>query len=1381
MLRAHKLPLLVPLVTAAMMAGTVLAGPASAAPSPSAQAQPAAARQVSMPDGGSIAVDADGTATRTDAKGKVLAKTTLALPLGESALGESWAPTDDAVRAAFTNRAAPSDVLAVLAGNTAITGAPVAGGRRAAVTSDAGLNSAFAKVGAVSVQPLSDEPSLAKTFVVHLKGGDPAAAAKTLAATPGIASAQPDRTISAMSTGPVPFPQAAQKAAKAQSHTNPPAGLPDNYGLTSSAQSFLNAGGTDAVGAYSLLQNKFGQLPGTGEIITNVSIGDLTDQSMADAGDAYVQQSGPTTIVQNGQRYLDLPSMPLIPTYTSSPSGQLDPVGSAENQDPSLGEVMLDFGVMAPLPHDKQRPSAVGSGLTDLLGIAPGAQYRLVVPQQPTTDQIAVALMAAARQNPRPNVITASLGFGTDTAGFPGRYLEDDPVTQAVISTIVRQYHIVVTISSNDGTRLYTPAAVGPDGGSTPTDTTRDPGATTDINDDATSTTPTKVLDSGAIAVGGTTLDDTIASSPQSGGALSRQGTFATTRTDGGELFSSGFGSRVDVSAPSDGILVFEHTQRGAAQAVTPVLNGGTSASAPMTAAAAAVVLQASRLTGRTPSPEDVRSLLERTGRAVASPPQMDQQITVGKQIDVTAAVSSVLGGSPTKIQRLSVAHRVTKAGLGASFTEYTDPGRIDLVSGGTGEGLVGPVTIGADVTGLPAFGRPDYVVRIGGHEFHSDTPAVRLTPTEMLQAAGLPVISTTDRTVQLTYQVRFGPLALASEQKSLVFGPTDGTYAEAIAPVAPATVKAGGSVKVHYDLTGVKNLSAPQLVVSTVGHWNPVSAPLFGAAYTAPLTATSGDVTIPATAFDGGGGIYGLGIIQRSVTSTTFGSPTYGEFTPIRVDGGTASQRPDAPTLAASGGQFGHNLEIPRAAPGFSLRYDVRGIPGATGAAVEVSAPAPTLYNALNTVTNANGTVRDNDGVNTGSVAYQQLPGRSGTVSLDAVKLGLGSSLSYDVRVFPTGRDGKPVGQASPTSMLTLDDGLAPGGGRITSFAIQPGGTGAAAVRDPSGSESLREYTPATGTFGRILATDASPDDVYQVLGTDQGAQRLAVLHATSAGLVVETYDTTSAKLVASATTSGYAVQGGRVDTVRHRAALLAKRTADNADVVLPLTLSSGAIGAAILADGPGTTAGVYRLLDLNQATGQVYLSKDTSGLICFGGGVGAAVVGVNLDSGALLPAPSASQCSGSLGIDDVANKVYQLPYRSFSVNIVGTTTLNPLDGATLVSGPVSTIRQQQAAHLAIDSVNHLALIAFRTPPVLSIFGRVGGVITDNNATGQIAVTDPATGKQLSVASGLNFSSYYSGGEYNSLTERSIQLEPANRTGWTLSADNTQIQQFHY
>jgi hypothetical protein len=1416
------------LVAGTTLGGVAFAGPAFAAPvpqasdgsSPSQSDTTPAGRTVSMPDGSTIAIAPNGDARRTTAKGKLIAETLFPVSPGGSALGAFAAPSDDAVRDRFTQIAAdsaPHDVLAVLSDDTAVTGAPTAKtNARAAVTSNAQVNTTFAKFGASSVTPLfaqlpasqvqqlstdartrlgAGSADLSKAVVIHLDGADADAAAAALRATPGVAYAEPDRTVSDMSTGGTTLPTAA-KQAPASKIKNPNPTLPDNYGLTSSFQSFLNAGGVDAEGAYSLMQSKFNQLPGAGEVVTNVSIGDLTDQSMADAGDDYVSAYGPTTVVQGGQRYLDLPSMPLIPTYTASPSGVLDPTGSAEDEDPNLGEVMLDFGVMAPLPHSAQRPGAVGSGTTDLLGIAPGAQYRLVVPQEPTTDQISVALLAAARQNPRPNVITASLGFGTDVDGFPGRYLEDDPIEQAVIAAIVQEYHIVVCISANDGTRLYTPTAVGPDGGSTATDTTRNPSGTTDINDDALSTTPSEVLDSGAIAVGGTTLDDTLAVPPQSGGAQSHNGTFAATRTDGGANFSSGFGSRIDVSAPSDGVLTFEHPQGGTAQDVVPVLNGGTSASAPMTAAAAAVVLQAARLTGQSASPADVRSLLERTGRAVATPPQMDQKVNVGPQVDLTAAVSAVLDNpkarnvhrSDTQIVRVSVAHRETVGGLGGSFTEDTDPGRIDLAGPGTdtdadGEGLVGPVTIAADVTGLPATLKPDYVLTVGKQEFHSSTPSIRLTPTELLTAAKLPVVATADRTIGYTFEVREGRQVLASAQRQLTFGPTDGTYAEALAPVVPATVHAGSSVRVSYDLTGVRALNAPQLVVSTVGHWNPANAPIFTAAATIPLTGTKGTVTVPASAFDGGGGVYGIGIDQDS-SEAAEGFPVYGEFASIRVDGGTAAQRPTTPTLAAAGnGQFGHDLEIARAKPTFSLRYDVRNVPGATGAAVEVSAPAPTLFNALNTVTNANGSTRDNDGVDAASVAYQQLSGRDGTASLSAVKLGLGGSLDYNVRVFATDRDGHVVGQASPTSLLTVDDGLAPGGGEVASFAALPAGQSVVSVRDPSGGESVREYQTSTGVYGTTLATDASQDGGYDVVGDDPSAHRALVLHWHDTGAwSLETYDTASGKLVADAAGSDqYTVLGGRVDATRHRAVVLTHRTSDKADVVFEVNLTTGAMSAAIPADAPGVTPGTYGLIDVNQTTGAVLLTKLGGGLICFfGSGTGIAA-SLNLDSDAITLATSADGCSGHIAVDDGSDTLYQMSYRSFSVNIAGTTNLVPLTGNPLATGTPLAVRQQPALTLAVDSVHHLALVAFQTPLGKTQFGSINGIISDNNATSQIAVVDLTTGKTLSLVRGFDFGTGFLGGEYNSSTERGIQLDPATRTGWTSAPDGSQIQRFTY
>lgn len=267
----------------------------------------------------------------------------------------------------------------------------------------------------------------------HQLPGDTKAGTRAGAKATGTAAAATAaaHTVTSMISGRTRLPDSLLAAAKTDAAATvtrrlaaaDTSGLPDNYGISSSLQSWMNSGGVDALGAYSDLATAYHKLPGQGEIITNVCVGDLTDQAMADAGDGYVQQYGPTTVVQNGQRYLDMPSMPLIPTYVADAAGHLNPLGSTENQDPSDGEIMLDFSVMAPLPHQDQRPADTGSGFTDLLGVAPGAQYRLVVPSAPTPDQIRVALLAAARQSPRPNVINASLGFGTDSQGFPGRYL----------------------------------------------------------------------------------------------------------------------------------------------------------------------------------------------------------------------------------------------------------------------------------------------------------------------------------------------------------------------------------------------------------------------------------------------------------------------------------------------------------------------------------------------------------------------------------------------------------------------------------------------------------------------------------------------------------------------------------------------------------------------------------------------------------------------------------------------------------------------------------------------------------------------------------------------------------------------------------------------
>ncbi|WP_153546721.1 S8 family serine peptidase [Streptomyces sp. RB17] len=1314
----------------------------------------------------------------------------------------------------------PHQVLVVLGSTTQVTGKSLGKQHnlqvRTPLTSDTAVNTALHRANAVSMRPLvpgltaaqaqrlrsaaraklgSGAIDLSKVQVVKLAGGDTATAARMLAATSGVSYAEPDQTVSPMNTGSIPLPSsvsatAGKPGASAEGQDSGATGsdgVPGNAALGNSLQSFLNAGGVDATGAFGLLRQKFDQLPGTGETITNVSVGDLTDKSTPNLG-----PTGPTTVVQDGQRYLDIPTMPLIPTYTADATGALDPTGTTHGEDPVLGEVLLDFSVMAPLPHELQRPGMQGSGNSDLLGIAPGADYRLVVPQQPTFSQIAVALLAAARQQPRPDVITASLGYGTDGAGFPGRYLEDDPVQQAVIASIVQQYGITVVVSSNDGTRLYTNAAVGPDGGSTATDVTRKAADTTRIDDDQLSTTPSKVLDSGAIAAGGTTTDDTLSVPPQSGGAASADGTWATTRLNGSGIFSSGFGTRVDVSAPSDGIPAFEH-QGQTAQSVSEVLSGGTSASAPEIAAAAAVVLQTSRLTGQHPSPEDVRSLLERTGRAVPTPPQIDQPLHVGPQLDITAAVQAVLakahgsqaGAGTPRIVRLSVAHRQTIGGLGASYLEATDPGRIDLAgpatgSGGTGEGLVGPVTIGADVIGLADRKATGYALRIGDHEFTSDVPAIRLMPRQMLTAAGLPVVATTDRQVSLTFEVRRGRQVLTSATHELTFGPTDGGYAEALAPVVQPVLGTGHSVQVSYDLTGVRNVSSPQLVVSGVGHWNPALAPILSASYTAPLSALRGTVTVPADAFSAGGGIYGIGVLQ-SPTGGSKGGPEYGEFASIRVNGSDPSQRPEAPVLAAKASrEFGHLLGIGRSAPRFSVHYDVSRVEGATGTMLEFSAPGPNMYNSYNLVSNQNGTTRDHDGVDSPATLDRSLDGTRGTVELDAVALKLPSSVTYDLRVFAVDRHGRTIGQASPTSLLGFDDGAAPDSTNLTDFAIVPGGTSVAAVESPTGEGSVYDYDATTGTYGRQLTSDPAYGSIYEAFGVDSTHHTLVLHKQTTTGEQwLETYDTSTGDAVGSRVKvdDQYVVTGGRVDAERHRAAVLAYRSSDHAGFVLPVDTATGTEGTPLQLEPTTNGRSTYGLLDVDESTGVFYAQKTGTTVNCLAGIGSGTMSAVSLDDGTVTTSQGGSPCAGDLAADQKGN-LYETWYHSYSVNFPGTGYF-----AQLPSGDQVSLGTGQAPlALAVDGVHQLGLFAFRFPDLKPTGGFQQYGFGDNNATGRILVVDLKSGRTVGTVTGVEYPLFGTwNGRLETHRERVIQLDPATRTAWTYAGDGSQIQQFSY
>ena len=1411
---------MVPLVAVASLVFASTLVPSGSARASAAPAAPAAPqdRHFKLYDGSTVTLSPDGIGVITDAKGRNPRPFATVLPQGRSPLGDQPGPSDAALirQLSVPARAgATSDVVVALT-SAVFDGQPVGHGPGphplAAHTTDPHVNAALHKVGATTATPLFSTVSsqrlaalahaaqarlgrqsvnLGSVYVVHVNGTSSSQAAQILAATAGVSYAAPDAYVSTMDTNPVSLPSWVNSTASglANAQQQNPAStptLPTNFGLTSSLQSYLNANGVDLMGGYTDIQQWLHQLPGHGEIITNVSLGDLTDQAMANAGDGYVSYFGPTTIVDNGQRYLDYPSLPLIPTYTVSQAGAVNPLGTVERVDPYLGEVLLDFSMMAPLPDGLQRSGAQGSGVTDLLGIAPGASYRLVEPQQPTFANLAAALLAAAQQTPRPNVITASLGFGTDVEGFPGRYLEDDPLMRSVVAAIVQQYGITVTISANDGTRLYTPAPVGPDGGSTPTNVPSAGQNPTSIGDDATSTTPSVVPDSGAIAVGGTTLDDTIAVPPQAGGPLAHTGTFAETRLDGATSFSSGFGTRVNVSAPSDNIAALMHQclSYGHCQptdAVT-VLSGGTSASAPMTAAVVADLLQVAKATGHPLTPDAVRTVIERTGRAVPTQPQIDQQLHVGPQIDLTAAVESLLNAhtAPT-IVRLSTAHRVTIGNAGASFVEMTNPDAIDLqgpvnwLGQGTGEGLVGPITFGIDATGVPTSAPISYALVVNGKVFDSSTPAIRLTPTELLAAAGLPVVSSSNRTIHLTAQIKAANGVIASKSESLTFGPTDGTHAMAPAPVAKPVIATGSAVQVHYDLTGVTGLNNPQLIVSSINHWSPFTAPLYRVGYSVPLSGTSRTVTVRASAFAAGGGVYGLAIEQNSVVGGV------GAISSLRVAGGSASDRPDAPTLAAPGAAFGHTLTVTRAAPSFQVAWDARAVAGATGASLEISAPGPTIYNLLNTFTNQNGTLRDHNGGDTGSVALIPLSGVSGTATFDATRLGIGSSLHYTVRILAT-RGSQLVGQASPVSSLEYDDGITPGGATVTGFDMHPGGASTVSTAtvgangNPVASDVYR-YSPSTGQYSATYADDPTGQNVYSVLGSDPTNGHMLAEKASWFGTSqhVLTFDTTSRQLVGDAPvdgSSGYWLLGGRVDTTRHRLVMLGWRGSDYADTLVPFATSTGQEGTPVVVGSGTTTRAFYRYLDIDRSTGQVDLAGSLVGDLCVIRRSGYTTV--NLDTGQSTPMTTPNRCITGIASDQAGHAELTVgPIYSYPMFPQGRLQqVNEADGSV---GNLSQLGADSPLFPVVDPVHGLLVVGFLAG---------SNYRTDNNGMSGIGVYDLHTGHQVSYMSGFNlFPSIYgfAGNAESVLTSQGIQLDSATRTGWTFGPDGSQVQQFHY
>lgn len=1206
--------------------------------------------------------------------------------------------------------------------------------------------------------------------------------------------------------------------------------IPQNYGVVSSLQSLLDASGIDAIAAYDEVENAFHQMPGTGEVVTNVSVGDIyaaedSTGNIRDICTAINQALGPMSQMVNGQRYLNIPGLPLIPAYAADASGHIDPHYTAcDEADPS--EYDLDFSMMAALPDEAQRAGEQGTPFNgDILGIAPGASYRLVVPATNSGDggafesAIAGAFIAAASQNPKPDVITASLGYGYDAESFPGRYLEDDPILQTLISTIVNADNIVVCIAANDGMRSYTPVSLGMYGGSTPTNVTTDPTAITQLSDVALSTTPSVVMDSGAIDVGGTTLNDIFSRPPQdpSNAAYASTLAFPETRYNGAENLSSGFGSRVNISAPSDNVIALmrELNFCPTPDCEDPGSTGGTSASAPEVAAAAAIALQVARLSGHPiTSARAVRDVLVQTATPVAQPQQTDIPLNVGPQLNVRRLVEQLLNNAGMTVhpavKRVAIAHRKPIYPLNAQNTVYftnTDPTYINLAGedygfGPDGSGVNAYITIAPDWEGMPA--GTSYSLTIQGHPDRvlATTPFTRMLPAAILNAAfpGTPVANGGMRTVHLTYRAASGKHMLAQANFDLTFGPTDGTSDVGLAPVVPGVVK-GDTFKVQYDINGVRHMDNPMLVVTEPGRVTSADMYVLHLIYAQPLASKSGTVTVPVSALQGAG-LYGVAILS---TDPNTGNQFTTNWATTRVEQGSTLRAP-APVVKLHGdiGPSYHTMETSLDAS-IDVTWDVSSVTGSSGALLETSAPGPTAAFLLSTFNNQNGSIPDNDGFNSGSTKVIPLSGVRGTMTFTAAQLGLQNGMLQQIRVIPVSGS-TATGEASDVSTIITDGILNGIGGRIdTLYTWFQGGFSV----NPNGNDGL--MFPWFGDRGTIVSEAEVFDQTTHAvvpLSANYAAQNnsyFGAFYATGGALfndnalfgVSQTLATPLGSLfdmyssLANYQPDGsyqylpnlafpnpnYVVLQASSNNGSGKAALLLFDASQPYASAPPVLMSVDTTGPSPTFKGPFPTnasmdiLGSVLLFDADTNLGKALIVRQTPVDWCCGS-IPVSMDVVDMNTGATTTVVSqAMGVAPELAIDDSTHVAMM-----FSTGDDTLVTYNLQTGAQQkVPSPLaSTIPWLTGGlwpgltpwYIAADPVNHLFLIAAPTDPTV--------VNANYNATSLVYVVDE-NGNVLKTIGGLDFD----GPLLSANLHAGLQVNGHTRTGYLMAFNELQV--FNY
>jgi hypothetical protein len=705
---------------------------------------------------------------------------------------------------------------------------------------------------------------------------------------------------------------------------------------------------------------------------------------------------------------------------------------------------------------------------------------------------------------------------------------------------------------------------------------------------------------------------------------------------------------------------------------------------------------------------------------------------------------------------------------LDGTFESDTDPTNIDLAgptlsstdSTPTAANSLAWITLAPDWEGLPSKATFKLVATKTG-TVAATTPWARLLPQTLITDAGLSFTSSSSRTVTYTYSAYDGKKVIASATIPLTFGPFNSKVFFVPAPSVPA-VETKSSIPVTYNLSNVLDLSNPTLIVSRPGRVDPVSGEIFDPAYTVALSETSGTVNVPVSKLYGAG-IYGIGIQW----STYQGYPVYSDFAFVQV-APPATLRPAAPLLSINKSTPGHDLEVPFDTP-FQVSWDVRNISKATGAMLEISAPGPAIGGEYESFNNPNGSVRDADGIDTGSVYFASV-GTNGTVTINPATAGMTPTFNHVVRVLPVSGS-TVVGEAGDVSSVT-EDGVVPvDGNPISGFGIDQNGSDGILTTDyieqPDGTSeagAVEVFNQSTGQSTH--STKSSKEGYigpYDVFGGD------VALYASDGATNFKTLD--PASTFKSGPTfsppSGVALGSAAENQTNDTGLFIADDTNGTPYVVSTDLLTS-----------TSTTINIQPYLDQSFPAA---IAQDTTNNLAYVGfdpsngnctsGPGLLTVDVSAQSSSSVTVTGIGN-GGAFGVtfDPSQNTVGLLPN---CANNVGFYNLKTKSTIVAPIPPLSFTQDGASAlyDLVVDPVNHLVLVIDTAPQ---------DIFTNNNGMYSVVVIDEKTGnivetiEKFGAANNLAFS----GGL--SASQPSLLINPSQREGW-FSSFGFQLQPFTY